>query len=359
MTDRYTPVQGGGGKEYQRVDSIGADLSYAPQLVNPPILYMRPLTEAAAPTTSYYQALPQQRRQRNHDTDLRRSKQNQIRKSRNWNTFLWIALAVAASVVNIAYSSGLVSRKWTAGVDPVIIESNNITNGSTEEGEQCLVRINGCDLSCLDWTIVLSLGRSGSTTIQGMISKLPKMNFFGEEGGIMDSLYQAQGTINETANYEKLYMAWYGSKDSDVTAMACMTQKLYAERHGQTCLHRGCRHGWKEIRYRKPEQIQWLRAVFPSSKLVLNYRRSCSGYKDTFGRDCTVLQKQKDLLLRSTEGLSNVFHMELEQLNNLTRWEHLAKFIGYDGCKAMNVSVYNLNRGTSRHTPARSPWSCL
>ena len=257
------------------------------------------------------------------------------------------------------------------------------------EPAECLLHLTGCNLSCLDWTIVLATGRSGSTTIQQMISKLPGMNFYGEEGGLlMSSFHTLQETISqnrqkhghnlsvsrtlylnciylEHRNFIHLlpcpHVQWLGSKDNNISTVACMTQKFYAERHGASCLHRGCKHGWKEIRYMTPKAIEWIRTIFPSSKIVLNYRSSCSdNYKDSWNRNCSKILEQTQSLVNATRELTNVFRMDFEQINNLTKWQQLSKFIGYDKCKAMNLTVANMNHSSTppSEEAAYSPWTC-
>ena len=139
-----------------------------------------------------------------------------------------------------------------------------------------------------------------------------------------------------------------------------MAQKFYAERHGANCLHKGCKHGWKEIRYNTPEAVEWIRTIFPSSKIILNYRSSCSdNYEDSFSRSCSKILEQTQSLLNATRELTNVFHMEFEQINNLTKWQQLSNFIGYDQCEAMNLTVANMNGGFTplSREAASSPWS--
>ena len=221
--------------------------------------------------------------------------------------------------------------------------------------DRCLSHLTNCDLSCLDWTIVLATGRSGSTTVQQMISKLPAMNFYGEEGGLLKSFHALQENIIDQKHGG---LSWLGSKDSNVCTVACMTQKFYAERHGINCLQRGCKHGWKEIRYKSPKDIEWIRTVFPSSRIVLNYRSKCSdNYKDGFGRNCDKILEQSRSLLNATGKLTNTFHMEFEQINNLTKWQELSTFIGYENCKASNVTKANTNEYTMAEK-SYNPWTC-
>ncbi|KAL9187198.1 hypothetical protein ACHAXT_010918 [Thalassiosira profunda] len=233
------------------------------------------------------------------------------------------------------------------------------TDSSNENKERCLLSLPDCDLSCLEWTIVLATGRSGSTAVLQMMAELPGMHFYGEEGGLLDHMHKFQERVDKSGKKGSL-LSWMGAGDSDVHTLACMTQKFYAERHRDTCLHRGCRHGWKEIRYSSPESVEWIRTIFPSAKLILNYRGSCAeGYQDIFGRGCESINGESAKLLEATQNMTGVFHMQTEQLSNLTRWRELSEFLGYEGCEAKKMAGANKNGG---YTPvkkrAKNLWDC-
>jgi len=248
---------------------------------------------------------------------------------------------------------------WTLEVDVLLKEYGMRRSTSSLAYNKCIRSVIDCDLSCLNWTIVLATGRSGSTTVQAMIAKLPGFSMYGEEGGLLHDLRNIQSTIQKSP----MGLPWWGSTDNNVTSVACMAQKFYSERHGDTCLHRGCRHGFKEIRYRNTEDIRWLQTVFPSAKFVLNYRKLCPNptnpnYTDTFRRNCMVLETQRNDFLKSAENLTSSFHMTTEELNNLTKWRELADFLGYGSCTARNVTSANLHRGYAKHEIAANPWLC-
>ena len=225
---------------------------------------------------------------------------------------------------------------------------------ASSDKQPCITTLVNCDLTCLDWTIVLSMGRSGSTTVQEMISALPGMNFYGEEGGLLSHFKAAQDKISTKSDW----VSWKGSEDKNVSNIACMTQKFYSERHGQTCLERGCRHGWKEIRYRTRDQIHWLQTLFPAARIILNYRDECQNYTDSFNRNCSLIDRQKEDFLKSAESLTSSFHMKFEDINNLERYRELSVFLGYD-CEALQVLQYNMNRTGSKDFQDANPWECL
>ena len=231
---------------------------------------------------------------------------------------------------------------------------------ASSDKQSCITTLANCDLACLDWTIVLSMGRSGSTTVQEMISKLPGMNFYGEEGGLLRSIKDAQDKISK----RRLSISWRGSEDKNVSTIACMTQKFYSERHGQTCLERGCRHGWKEIRYRSADEIHLLQTFFPAARIILNYRDKCEqNYTDVFNRDCSRLDAGKEDFLKNAKILTNSFHLKFEDIDNLERYNELSVFLGYD-CKALHVLSYNTNRSyntyrtSSKLLRGGNPWDC-
>jgi len=245
---------------------------------------------------------------------------------------------------------------WTLNVNELVKEygMRRRKSGIDSFDEKCISSTTDCDLTCLEWTLVLAMGRSGSTTVQQMIAKLPGFNMYGEEGGLLHKFRDIQSRIQISPRG----LPWWGSIDKNVTSVACLAQKFYSERHGDTCLHRGCRHGFKEIRYRDAEDISWLKTVFPSAKFVLNYRKLCSNYTDTFGRNCSVMEAHRKSFLKSAENLTSSFHMPREELENLTKWGDLADYLGYASCVARNVTSANTKHGYTKHEIGVNPWVC-
>ena len=94
--------------------------------------------------------------------------------------------------------------------------------------------------------------------------------------------------------------------------------------------------------------------------MILNYRGTCpKDYKDGFGRGCKTIKEESSRLLASTKDMTGVFHMETEQLGNLTRWRDLSQFLGYDNCEATKVARANKNKGyTPTKKRAKGMWSC-
>ena len=266
---------------------------------------------------------------------------------------LGVLLLIFFLQIYLRASSILTTQNIASAEDHSTRNTTQLSSSST----QCIESLTDCDLSCLDWTIVLAMGRSGSTTLQQMITKLPGMNFYGEEGGILEHFMKLQRNITYNSKHHEV--SWYGAQDINVTTTACMVQKFYSERHGEKCLHRGCKHGFKEVKYRSPEMMKWIRTIFPTSRIILNYRSECpDGYKDIFYRNCTRLEMETNSFLNAYQHIDKVFHMELENLNNLTKWRDLSMFLGYDNCTALKVTTSNKNRGYSRKFSSHNPWNC-
>lgn len=136
--------------------------------------------------------------------------------------------------------------------------------------------------------------------------------------------------------------SWHGFDDMTSTSFACLIQKYYSEIHGSSCLHEGCNHGFKEVHYRTPEEVQLFRTIFPSAKFIINYRATCSeSYIDKFQRNCSTIGTQTKQLLDSSKSHHEVFHMETEQLKNKSRWAELAKFLGFQ-CEPLKVISANV-----------------
>lgn len=92
---------------------------------------------------------------------------------------------------------------------------SNTNHGSLRNAGQkgktnCITSAFECDLSCLNWTFVLSPGRSGSTTVQAMISALPWVNFYGEQGKLLRKLGAVYKYLKLDAKVSnRLFLAWF------------------------------------------------------------------------------------------------------------------------------------------------------
>ena len=139
---------------------------------------------------------------------------------------------------------------------------------------------SGRDRTDLSYLFVVTYGRSGSTLLQGILSSTPGVVIRGENGGVLEQLFLFHDTVR--GHRERLNRAdplppshpWWGIDGySDTTALRDIRTLLI-----ETVLRpEPDTHvvGFKEIDWmndRLPEQLAFVRAVFPGARFVLNTR---------------------------------------------------------------------------------------
>lgn len=139
---------------------------------------------------------------------------------------------------------------------------------------------SGRDRPGLAYVFVVTYGRSGSTLLQGILSSTPGVMIRGENGGVLTDLFRFHDTVR--AHRERLRRAdplpashpWWGIDGyPDSTALRDMRLLML-----ETVLRPGPDTrvvGFKEITWlpeRLPDYLQFVRAVFPGARFVLNTR---------------------------------------------------------------------------------------
>ena len=139
---------------------------------------------------------------------------------------------------------------------------------------------SGRDRTDLSYLFVVTYGRSGSTLLQGILSSTPGVVIRGENGGVLQQLFLFHDTAR--GHRERLRRAeglppshpWWGIDGyPDATALRNIRTLLL-----ETVLRPDPDTrvvGFKEIDWppeRLPELLEFVRAVFPGARFVLNTR---------------------------------------------------------------------------------------
>lgn len=139
---------------------------------------------------------------------------------------------------------------------------------------------SGRDRTDLSYLFIVTYGRSGSTLLQGILSSIPGVMIRGENGGVLRELFRFHDTAR--GHRERLERSaplpashpWWGIDGyPDSTALRDIRTLLL-----ETVLRPdpGTRVvGFKEIDWmhdRMGDQLEFVRAVFPGARFVLNTR---------------------------------------------------------------------------------------
>jgi hypothetical protein len=138
----------------------------------------------------------------------------------------------------------------------------------------------GRDRTDLSYLFIVTYGRSGSTLLQGILSSIPGVMIRGENGGVLRELFRfhdtARGHRERLARSAPLPAShpWWGIDGyPDRTALRDIRTLLL-----ETVLRPDPSTrvvGFKEIDWmhdRMGEQLEFVRAVFPGARFVLNTR---------------------------------------------------------------------------------------
>lgn len=132
----------------------------------------------------------------------------------------------------------------------------------------------------LRWVFILTYGRSGSTLLQGLLTRAPGVLIRGENGGVLRDLFAFHSTA--TAHRRRMtrklprdpLFPWYGIDGFPEEESLRLVRQLVVETvirpHPDTEVA-----GFKEIRWAgedAPEFVEFVRQVFPGAKFVFNTR---------------------------------------------------------------------------------------
>ncbi|HYN07280.1 MAG TPA: sulfotransferase, partial [Vicinamibacterales bacterium] len=139
---------------------------------------------------------------------------------------------------------------------------------------------SGRDRTDLSYLFLVTYGRSGSTLLQGILSSTPGVMIRGENGGVLQQLFLFHDTarghrerLNRTEPLPPSHPWWGIDGYPEPTALRDIRMLLL-----ETVLRPDPDTrvvGFKEIDWmtdRLPEQLEFVRAVFPGARFVLNTR---------------------------------------------------------------------------------------
>jgi hypothetical protein len=207
-----------------------------------------------------------------------------------------------------------------------------------------------CNLCSNNFTIVLATGRSGSTSMVGMLNQLPRYDIGGEQHGQLIGLQQMYNDFSTTRLYSSVTKkggAWYSRKMSKMQFL-CWAQSFFLVQSGsKERFDIGDVHGFKEIRYNTTEQLDFLNHIFPCAKYIINYRIDLEAQTHSaFRADNSVSeldQFNKVLLKFAHKHRHRSFIFPLEFYSNESHWNQLFRFLDRPQCKVISVVHSNAN----------------
>lgn len=206
----------------------------------------------------------------------------------------------------------------------------------------------GCERN---WLFQVSTGRSGSTSLMTMLNDLPNVYIAGENDGLFESLYALHKSSIRTESRAKgkngVHNAWWHHPVE--RSKLRRSARTYVE--SAIGLKQNQNYTWvgfKEIRFRTDDELDYILSLFPCSKVIVNIRRDVvRQHKSAFKRSSPIskLKSHNDMLLKwSTKHRNRVFTLALEDftLANLNR---LAVWLDFPNCHFKQIAHANRNGG--------------
>jgi hypothetical protein len=183
-----------------------------------------------------------------------------------------------------------------------------------------------------------------------MLNALPSVQLSGEHDGELDSFVDLRERLHLTLSHGGKG-AWLQDRHLlKETHLFCTVQNWFFLHTGKPCSN-SATHGFKEVRYNTPKQLDFLRDAFPNAKFILNFRRELlvqsqsAWYKNMHGIT-NELNKTNTFFMKWAEAHpTRTYLMPLEDFSP-SNFTALFKWLGFSNCKALAVSHANNGAGT-------------
>jgi len=203
-----------------------------------------------------------------------------------------------------------------------------------------------CNLTERRFVIILSAaGRTGSTSILGMVNQLPGVQLGGEHAGYLSVFRDLFAKVEEASKKDQFQLSSWSSFQAKPEEVYCLVQD-WVFLHTGADFADGTIHGFKEIKYRSAPMLDFLRAAFPKAQFIISYREDVfkqahSGWHTGTDRDYESVRNATQTLLEFAANHKNsTFLLPLEQFGHAT-FTRLFAFLGFPQCRAVRVVHHN------------------
>jgi len=207
---------------------------------------------------------------------------------------------------------------------------------------------DGCERN---WLFQVSTGRSGSTSLMTMLNDLPNVYIAGENDGLFESLYALHKSSIRTESRAKgkngVHNAWW-HHPVERSKLERIVRTYVESAIGLKQNQNYAWVGFKEIRFRTDDELDYILSLFPCSKVIVNIRRDVvRQHESAFKRSSPIskLKSHNDMLLKwSTKHRNRVFTLALEDFN-LDNFNRLAVWLDFPNCHFKQIAHANRNGG--------------
>lgn len=203
----------------------------------------------------------------------------------------------------------------------------------------------------MKFILIVCTGRSGSTTLQRIISTLPNSNITGEKAGAISHILKSYKSLKITTSHHiknKKNPAWYNTFDIEQVKQNIkrLILSILDYKEGNKIV------GFKDINYYNQNNIYILDEflkLFPNTKIICHIRdplsQSKSGWWKNKPNSLNKLEKSNEYLKQYAKQNTNCYLSHFEHLFKIEEIKKLGEFLGETFNEKEYYDIINNNLG--------------
>mmetsp|Transcript_10793 Transcript_10793/g.16072 ORF Transcript_10793/g.16072 Transcript_10793/m.16072 type:complete len:316 (-) Transcript_10793:77-1024(-) len=192
------------------------------------------------------------------------------------------------------------------------------------------------------WLLLLTTGRSGSTTLMTILYSLPRMSMYGE-----NDIRFLRSVVDSDRYHEPREDAWHKDESRMKEIIEAITSHIFAY-YGYDNAQNDDYFGFKQLlpriirekesTYRSLKKLKLLSEYFPCARFIVNFRHDVKAQRASQFREWQGhapsekrLATWNEILSTFGKGRNDTFLLPLEEFS-LEKLNELIKWLGYSEC---------------------------
>ena len=203
----------------------------------------------------------------------------------------------------------------------------------------------------VQFIIIAATGRSGSTTMQRIVSTIPDSNINGENANFIGSLLDAYKSLKKTeqmphdSSYKPCWKNNFIFKEFKYNLKKIIYDFLYVKYKKIL--------GFKEIRFSKLDLLDEFIELFPNTKIILHCKEDTYSQTHSESKANWLKPEDEEILKRRNAEMKakqlsnpvNYYYSSFENMFDVKEMEKLFNFLGYEIDKVKYTEIINDDRG--------------
>ena len=203
----------------------------------------------------------------------------------------------------------------------------------------------------VQFIIIAATGRSGSTTMQRIVSTIPDSNINGENANFIGSLLHAYKSLKKTeqmlhhSSYKPCWENNFVFKEFKYNLKKIIYDFLYVKYKKIL--------GFKEIRFFKLDLLDEFIELFPNTKIILHCKENTYSQTHSESKANWLKPEDEEILKRRNAEMKakqlsnpvNYYYSSFENMFDVKQMEKLFNFLGYEIDKVKYTEIINDDRG--------------